>query len=176
VYLKKEKLVVIAAGAVLVLNLLVPSVLLAETIQQDARGGVNTESNVQDKSVDSAFPTTTFEGGAENLPASPASVKKVESELFYKMLLSVALVIALGIAVIYVSKKVLPRFSNLPGKQIRIIETVHIAPRKGLHLVQVGIRRLLIASTNEQITMLADVTESATSFADELASRTKEEK
>ena len=173
---KKGKLVIIAAGAVLALNLLRPFVLLAETIQQDTKEGINTESNNQDKSVDSASPTMTLEDRPEDLPASPASVKKVESELFYKMLLSVVLVIALGSAVIYVSKKILPRFSNLPGKQIRVIETTHIAPRKGLHLVQVGVRRLLIASTNEQITMLADVTESATNFADELASRTKEEK
>ena len=173
---KKRKLVIVAAGAVLALNLLRPNVLLAETLQQDTKEGINTESNNQDKSVDSASPTMTLEDRPEDLPASPASVKKVESELFYKMLLSVVLVIALGSAVIYVSKKVLPRFSNLPGKQIRVIETTHIAPRKGLHLVQVGVRRLLIASTNEQITMLADVTESATNFADELASRTKEEK
>lgn len=173
---KKGKLVIIAAGAVLALNLFGPSVLLAETLQQGTKGGVNTEGNLQDKSVDSASPTTTLEDRPEDLPAGPASVRKVESELFYKMLLSVVLVIALGSAVIYISKKVLPRFTNLPGKQIRVIETTHIAPRKGLHLVQVGIRRLLIASTNEQITMLADVTESATNFADELASRTQEEK
>jgi len=168
--------VIVAAGAVLALNLLVPNVLLAETLQQDTKGGVNTENNRQDKSVDSVSPTTTLEDGPEDLSASPASVKKVESELFYKMLLSVVLVIALGSVVIYVSKKVLPRFTNLPGKQIRVIETTHIAPRKGLHLVQVGVRRLLIASTNEQITMLADVTEPAGDFADELASRTQEEK
>lgn len=174
--LKKRKLVIIAAGAVLALNLLRPNVLLAETIQQDAKEGINTESNNQDKSVDSASQTATLEDRPEDLPAGPASVKKAESELFYKMLLSVVLVIALGGALIYVSKKVLPRFTNPPGKQIQIIETTHIAPRKGLHLVQVGIRRLLIASTNEQITMLADVTETAGDFADELASRTQEEK
>jgi flagellar biogenesis protein FliO len=171
---KKRKFVIIAAGAVLALNLLRPNVLLAETLQQDTKGGINTESDLQDKPVDSASPTTTFEGRPEDLPASPASVKKVESEFFYKMLLSVVLVIALGSAVIYVSKKVLPRFTNLPGKQIRVIETAHIAPRKGLHLVQVGVRRLLIASTNEQITMLADVTESVGDFASELEARCKD--
>ena len=92
-------------------------------------------------------------------------------EMFYKMLLSALLVIALGIGAIYVSKKLLPRISNLPNKKIRVIETSHIAPRKGLHLIQVGTRQLLIASTNETITMLADVTDSESDFASELEAR-----
>jgi flagellar biosynthetic protein FliO len=87
------------------------------------------------------------------------------------MLVSVSLVIALGVAAIYVSRKLLPRIANLPGKQIRVVETAYIAPRKGIHLIQVGARRLLIASTNETITMLADVTESAADFARQLAER-----
>jgi flagellar biosynthetic protein FliO len=92
-------------------------------------------------------------------------------ELFYKMLLSVLLVIALGIAVIYVSKKLLPRIANLPSKQIRVVETIYIAPRKGIHLIQIGEHRLLIASTNESITMLADLTDAAADFAAELEKR-----
>jgi flagellar biogenesis protein FliO len=101
-------------------------------------------------------------------------------ELFYKMLLSVLLVVALGVAAIYVSRKLLPRIANLPGKQIRVVETAYIAPRKGIHLIQIGTRRLLIASTNEAVTMLADVTESprqmnggqTANFAAELEART----
>jgi flagellar biosynthetic protein FliO len=91
-------------------------------------------------------------------------------EYFYKMLLSLVLVAALGIAVIYVSKKLMPRLTNQTGKQIRVIETAYLAPRKGIHLVQAGNRRLLIASTNETITMLADITEAA-DFAAELEAR-----
>jgi flagellar biogenesis protein FliO len=87
-------------------------------------------------------------------------------EFFYKMLLSISVVIVLSVAVIYISRKLLPRLANLPGKQIRVIETTYIAPRKGIHLIQIGARRLLVASTAETITMLADVTDSsATSIA-----------
>jgi flagellar biosynthetic protein FliO len=92
-------------------------------------------------------------------------------EFFYKMLLSILVVIGLGIAVVYVSKKIMPRITNLPGKQIRIVETTHLGPRKGIHLVQVGTRRLLIASTDETITMLAEVTDSGPNFAAELEKR-----
>jgi hypothetical protein len=51
-------------------------------------------------------------------------------ELFYKMMLSVLLVVALGAAAIYTSRKLLPRITNLPGKEIRVVETIHIGPEK----------------------------------------------
>ena len=74
------------------------------------------------------------------------------------MMLSVLLVVALGAGVIYISKKFLPKITNLPGKQIRIIETVHLGPRKAVHLIEIGNQRFLIGSTSEGITKLADVT------------------
>ena len=79
-------------------------------------------------------------------------------EMFFKMTISVLLVIALGVAAIYLSKKFLPRITNVPGKKIRVIETVHLGPRKAIHLIETGGQQLLIGSTNESITMLANVT------------------
>ena len=78
-------------------------------------------------------------------------------ELFFKMMVSVLFLVALGAAAIYVSKRFLPKITNLPGKEIRIAETVHLGPRKAVHLLEVGERRFLIGSTNENITRLADL-------------------
>jgi flagellar biosynthetic protein FliO len=75
------------------------------------------------------------------------------------MMFSVVLVVVLGAAALYMSKKVLPRITNLPGREIRILETAHLGPRKAVHLVKIGNQRLLIGSTYESISMLADVTE-----------------
>lgn len=83
------------------------------------------------------------------------------SGLFYKMIFMVLLVVFLGIAVIYVSKKLLPKL-NLPGKRIQVTETVHIGPRKSIHLIKIGKKTLLIGSTNENICSLADVTDQIT--------------
>jgi flagellar biosynthetic protein FliO len=80
-------------------------------------------------------------------------------ELFYKMMLSVILIVILGGAAMYVSKKFLPKIVNQPGKNVHILETTHLGPRKTIHLLKIGERKLLIGSTNENITMLADVTE-----------------
>ncbi|OHB62451.1 MAG: hypothetical protein A2Y76_06945 [Planctomycetes bacterium RBG_13_60_9] len=91
--------------------------------------------------------------------AHPADISLGSRELFAKMMLSVALVIVLGLAVLYVSRKVLPKVGNLPGKEIRIRETAYLGPRKALHLVEVGGHRLLIGSTNDHITALAHLTD-----------------
>ena len=81
-----------------------------------------------------------------------------DQDLFFKMMVSVLFLIALVVAAIYVSKKFLPKITNLSGKEIRIVETVHLGPRKAVHLLEIGNQRLLIGSTNENITRLADLT------------------
>jgi flagellar biosynthetic protein FliO len=81
----------------------------------------------------------------------------VGGEFSIRAILAVLFVLALFIAAIYVSKKLLPKISNLPGKEIRIIETVHLGPRKMVHLLEIDNRRFLIGSTNENITKLADL-------------------
>ena len=83
-------------------------------------------------------------------------------ELFLKTMFMVVLVAVLGVAAIYASKKLLPRITNLPGKEIHIAETVHLGPRKTVHLLRIGSQWLLIGSTNENITKLADVTDALT--------------
>jgi len=83
-------------------------------------------------------------------------------ELFFKTMFMVVLVAVLGVAAIYASKKLLPKITNLPGKEIHITETVHLGPRKTVHLLRIGSQWLLIGSTNENITKLADVTDALT--------------
>lgn len=80
-------------------------------------------------------------------------------ELFYRTMVAVVFVIVLGAAAIYVSRRLLPKIVRLPGKEIRVIETVHLGPRKAVHLLQIGQRRLLIGSTSESVTKLADLSE-----------------
>lgn len=80
-------------------------------------------------------------------------------ELFYRTMVAIVFVIVLGAAAIYVSRRLLPRITRLPGKEIRVVETVYLGPRKALHLLQIGRRRFLIGSTSESVTKLADLSE-----------------
>ena len=84
---------------------------------------------------------------------------RVDGELFFKMTLMVLLVVVLGVAAIYLSKRFLPGFTRLSGKKIQVCETVHLGPRKAIHLIKIGKQAFLIGSTNENITRLADVTD-----------------
>jgi flagellar biogenesis protein FliO len=92
--------------------------------------------------------------------ASPADISFGGSGLFARMMLCLLLVAGLGAGTFYVSKKVLPKVTNAPGKEIRVRETACLGPRRALHLVEVGNHKLLIGSTSDSITALADVTDS----------------
>ncbi|MFC1635128.1 flagellar biosynthetic protein FliO [Planctomycetota bacterium] len=81
-----------------------------------------------------------------------------QKELYYRVMLAILFVVVLGAAAIYVSKKLLPQIAGAPGKEIRILETLHLGPRKAVHLIEIGNRRFLIGSTNENVTKLADIT------------------
>ena len=81
-----------------------------------------------------------------------------EDGIYYRMMLAVLIVAVLGAAAIYVSRKLLPRITNLAGKEIRVAETVHLGPKKAVHLLEVGGRRFLIGSTSQSVTKLADIT------------------
>lgn len=88
-----------------------------------------------------------------------------EGGIYYRMMLAVLIVVVLGAAAIYVSKKLLPRITNLPGKEIRVVETVYLGPRKAVHVLEVGSRRFLIGSTSENVTKLADITSDLADFS-----------
>lgn len=98
---------------------------------------------------DPNFVTNSNEGTSDMLGGN--------QELFFKMMLSVLLVITLGAVAIYVSRRLLPRITNLPGKRICVLETHYIGPKKAIHLIEIDNHRLLIGSANENITLLADL-------------------
>lgn len=91
--------------------------------------------------------------------AGPADAPLGGTGFFGRMMLCVLLVAGLGAGVLYVSKKVLPKVTNACGKEIHIRETAYLGPRKALHLVEIGNHKLLIGSTSDSITTLADMTD-----------------
>jgi flagellar biosynthetic protein FliO len=78
-------------------------------------------------------------------------------EASIKLTFAVLMVIVLGWAAIYLSKKILPKLSSMSGKTIQVVETVHLGPRKSVHLLKIGNKQILVGSTNDNITKLADI-------------------
>ncbi|HLB72377.1 MAG TPA: flagellar biosynthetic protein FliO [Sedimentisphaerales bacterium] len=96
--------------------------------------------------------------GAEPPNLSTPTDSAGTRELFFKMMGSVVLVVVLGAVAIYASKRLAGKIANLPGKKIKIVETAHLGPKKAVHLIRIGDLYLLMGSTNDNITKLADVT------------------
>ena len=120
---------------------------------------VYSSESVANESTKSLFDNSGSLYGNEPNLAAGSSDNPVTGELFLRTMLTVLLVVFLGIAAYYLSKKLLPRFTRLSGKRIAVLETVHLGPRKSLHLVKIGNQEFLIGSTNEKITKLADITD-----------------
>ena len=118
-----------------------------------SRSGVGTD-NEEGFEKESGF------SGGSSYPSSPG-------EFLLRAILAIIFVVVLGAAAIYVSKKLLPQIARAPGKEIRIVETVHLGPRRAVHLIDIGHRRFLIGSTNENVTRLADMTEDWTGLSEQ---------
>lgn len=80
-------------------------------------------------------------------------------EMFCKMVFAVMIVTAFGLVAVYISKKLSRRIVNAPGREVRMLETLHLGSHKTLHLIKFGNQRILIGCTNENITKLAEIIE-----------------
>lgn len=97
--------------------------------------------------------TGSFRDGSFN----PEATDDTLSGTLRKMTLAVLVVVALGVAVMYASKKIMPKLSHSEGKKIKLIETVHLGSRKTIHLLEIAGQQILIGSTPDRITKLADI-------------------
>jgi flagellar biosynthetic protein FliO len=81
--------------------------------------------------------------------------------IYWRMMLAVLLVLALGVAAYYVSKKLGGKIINLPNRQIKLVETLYLGSRKTLHLIKVGNKSIVIGTTPTTITRIADISDSS---------------
>jgi flagellar biosynthetic protein FliO len=142
----------IAFGGALLICSGQSSVVTADTDESVIDAGKNDNSGSETFSSFSGDPNF----------SNPVNNRLGTNELFYRAIFAVVVVIVLAVAAVYVSKKLLPKITKIPGREIHVVETIYIGQRKALHLVEAGNRRLLIGSTNENITKLADITDEVT--------------
>ena len=104
-----------------------------------------------------AWPAICFAGiDPNNLPGGAGNNT---SDYLQTMMKSILMIIVLGGVAYYISKKFMPKLRPTSGQDINIRETIHLGPNKTMHLVEVGKKKFLVGSTSENISMLADVTE-----------------
>jgi flagellar biosynthetic protein FliO len=90
--------------------------------------------------------------------------------IYWRMMLAILLVLALGVAAYYVSKKVSGKIVNLPNRKIKLVETLYLGSKKSLHLIKVGDRNILVGTTPTNIIRIADLSKDTgdSSAADDL--------
>jgi len=78
--------------------------------------------------------------------------------LVWQMLATTLVILVLGGLAIFLVKRVLPKIARTTGRRISVLETAYLGPRRAVHLLQVGSRKLLVASSPEGVRKLDDVT------------------
>jgi flagellar biogenesis protein FliO len=73
------------------------------------------------------------------------------------MLSAVIVVLGLLALTAFGMRKLMPRIARATGKEMAVQESLPLGQGRMLHLVNVGGRKLLISSTKERVTMLADL-------------------
>lgn len=81
---------------------------------------------------------------------------------FLQMLAALLVVLVLVVIAAVVGKKFLPRLANRGPRQLRLLETQHLAPKSTVHLMRVGDRVFLLGTAKEGVTSLGDVTDAMT--------------
>ncbi len=72
---------------------------------------------------------------------------------------SIGLVLLLGAAAYFLSRKFGARLTMPRGRHIRVIESIALGTNRQIHLVEVGRRRILVGSSPQSIRLIADVGE-----------------
>ena len=86
--------------------------------------------------------------------------ENTQFKLMKQFAIAILFVIVLGFGAFYVSKKLVPRLTAIRGKNISVIETIHLGQNRTLFVLEIGTgQKLLIGSTNNAINFLSDVTE-----------------
>ena len=80
-------------------------------------------------------------------------------QLVRQLITMIAFVALIGIVVWWFARRYSKGLMGGKGKTVMVTETVPLGPRKMVHILEVGSRKLLLGSTADSIRFLADVTE-----------------
>lgn len=112
-----------------------------------------------------AWPAICFAGIDPN--KLPGTIGDDTSDYVSTLMKAILIIIVLGGMAFYLSKKFMPKLRPSSGQDIHVRETIHLGPNKTVHLIEVGEKTFLVGSTMDNISMLADVTETLDAGGDD---------
>jgi flagellar biogenesis protein FliO len=91
-------------------------------------------------------------------PQSDKPVDSLQNRLTSRLFLMLGFIAIAGVGVWYFVKKMNTPWAGAKDGQLQIVETMHLGPRKTIHIIRAGKKRLLIGNSNEGLRLLADLT------------------
>jgi len=92
-------------------------------------------------------------------PNTDRSVDSLGGKLTTRFLLMLSFIAVAGFAVWWLLKKMNNPWLASKNGQLELIETMHLGPRKAVHVIRAGQKQVLLASGNDGIRFLCDLTE-----------------
>lgn len=77
------------------------------------------------------------------------------SALILRTVLALVLVLGLIGLLAYVANRLMPRWRRIQSRNVRILETTALGPRRALHVVEFAGNRYLLASTANHVSLIA---------------------
>jgi flagellar biosynthetic protein FliO len=86
------------------------------------------------------------------------------TDLMYRMFWSILIVAGLGIGVVYLSRKVLPKYGTGKGRYIRVLETLSLGSGNRVCLIEIEDKRLLIGSGSNGVSRISELEKDTKTF------------
>lgn len=90
----------------------------------------------------------------------PDEKDHLSRQLWRQFFVLLVVVAAMGAAGWYLSRRLMASTTLSKSRCLRIIDTIRLSPRKSIHIVAVGKRAFLIGAGQDQIQLLADISDS----------------
>jgi flagellar biogenesis protein FliO len=145
----------------ILLGLLLAASIAGQILLRPCLGESNTVAN--------PAPTTTDAPKTWNSNTSKP-VDSLGGKLTGRFIVMLGFVTVAGIGVWWFLKKMNTPWLKSKNGRLELIETMHLGPRKAVHILRAGKKQLLVASSSEGIQLLCDLTADLEHPSDEIQS------
>jgi flagellar biosynthetic protein FliO len=98
-------------------------------------------------------------GGGSDTQANATDPFNDPALLVASVFLKLIVVVLVMIAAFWVLRRVQGGGWKATNRQVQVLETTHLTPRRTLHLIQIGERKLLIGATDQSISLITEIDE-----------------
>jgi flagellar biosynthetic protein FliO len=77
--------------------------------------------------------------------------------LMASVFLKLVIVVLIMIAALWLLRRIQGGGWKATARQVQVLETTHLSPRRAIHLIQIGDRKLLIGATDQSVSLLTEI-------------------